>query len=295
MTRPTHIAAVALLLLIAACGGASAPPTTEALDPGAAPETTTTATTSTTQTPGDSSTTSAAPTTTVFDRLIPLLEEPPPFEEVTITTPDEIDLYAKFWEGSDSVAVLFGHDFDNPTPGALGQRAAQSSDAVTLFSGAVADAGWTVLSPDWRGHGQSEGEYNVRESQIDIKAAYDWLIDRGYDTIIMMGWVGSGTSATVLDATDPDLNFAGLALIFSPLQDTGLDAQRAIGDLDIPTYFIGIDAGNSARSTRFLERNATNPLGMVIFDPVPSGLQFVDVHGPELAGRLVQFVEDVAA
>ena len=159
----------------------------------------------------------------------------------------------------------------------------------------MADQGWTVLSPDLRGHGQSAGEYNVKESLIDLKAAYNWLIEEGYSSIIMMGWVGSGTAAAVLDAGDDDVNFSALAMIFSPLQDTGLDAQRSIGDLDIPTYFIGINSGPSARASKFLERAALNPLGITVFDNVPSGLQFIDVYGPEMAGRLLQFLDDATA
>ena len=284
----------ALVLAAGACGGTTSPPTTEALNPGAGVATSTT-TTTTTIAPEETTTTTSGPTTTVFDRFVDFLEEPPPFDEVTITTEDGIDLYAKYWEGTSEVAVLFGHDFDNPTPGALGQRAAQSSESVILFSGLMADQGWTVLSPDFRGHGQSAGEYNVRESQIDLKAAYEWLAAAGYESIIMMGWVGSGTAATVLDAADADVNFSGMAMIFSPLQDTGLDAQRTIGDLDIPTYFIGIDTGPSARAAKFLERAALNPLGITIFEGVPSGLQFIDVYGPEMAGRLLQFLDDATA
>ncbi|NND01646.1 MAG: hypothetical protein HKN91_02565 [Acidimicrobiia bacterium] len=283
----------AAALLATSCGGTTAPSTTEPLSAGAGASSSTSSTT-TTAAPQESTTT-AGPTTTVFDRFVDLLEEPPPFEEVAITTEDDVELYAKYWEGSSETAVLFGHDFDNPTPGALGQRAAQSSDAVILFSGVVADQGWTVLSPDFRGHGQSGGEYNVKESQLDLKAAYNWLVAEGYTSIIMVGWVGSGTAAAVLDASDVDVNFSGIAMIFSPLQDTGLDAQRAITDLNIPSYFIGIDTGSSARAARFLERAAVNPLGITVFDGVPSGLQFIDVHGPELAGRLLQFLDDATA
>ena len=292
--RHTIATIAALALLAAACGGTNAPPTTEALSAGAGASSTTVATT-TSVAPEDTTTTTAGPTTTVFDRFVTFLDEPPPFDEVTITTADGIDLYAKYWEGGSDVAVLFGHDFDNPTPGALGQRAAQSSDSVIPFSGLMADQGWTVLSPDFRGHGQSAGEYNVRDSQIDLKAAYDWLVDAGYSSIIMMGWVGSGTAAAVLDAADAEVNFSAMAMIFSPLQDTGLDAQRNIGDLDIPTYFIGIDTGPSARAAKFLERAALNPLGITVFDGVPGGLQFMDVHGPEMAGRLLQFLDDATA
>ncbi len=163
------------------------------------------------------------------------------------------------------------------------------------FAATIVNEGWTVLAPDFRGHGQSTGEFDVRASQTDLKAVHDWLATEGYETIIVIGWVGSGTAAVVLDASDEDVSFDGIAMVFSPLQDTGLDAQRVIGGLDIPTYFIGSNAGSSARAAKFLESAAVDSRGITVFDRTPSGLQFIDVYGPELAGRLLQFLDDVTA
>lgn len=230
----------------------------------------------------------------MFDRLVEVPLEAPPFEDVTIATEDGIDIYAKFWPGNE-VAVLFGHDFDNPTPGAAGQRAPQSSDSIVPFAAALVNEGWTVLAPDFRGHGQSTGEYDVRASQIDLKAVHDWLTAEGYDSIVVIGWVGSGTAAVVLDAADEEVAFDGIAMVFSPLQDTGMDAQRVISELDTPMYFIGTNAGSSARAAKFLEAAAVDSRGLTIFERVPSGLQFIDVFGPELAGRLLQFLDDATA
>lgn len=280
-------------LVVASCGGTTSA-TTEALSNAAGATTSTTAG-ATSEAPADTSTTTtASPTTTIFDRLVEVPLEAPPFEDVTITTADGLDLYAKFWPGND-VAVLFGHDFDNPTPGASGQRAPQSSDSIIPFAAAIVNDGWTVLAPDFRGHGQSAGEYDVRASQIDLKAVHGWLTAEGYETIIVIGWVGSGTAAVVLDVADAEVDFDGIAMVFSPLQDTGMDAQQVIGGLDTPTFFIGSNAGSSARAAKFLEAAAVDSRGITVFDRTPSGLQFIDVYGPELAGRLLQFLDDATA
>ncbi len=235
--------------------------------------------------PGDGAT-----TTTPLARSLDVTIEPTGWQDVTITTDDGLALNAKHWPGGDT-ALLFGHDFDNPTPGAAGRRAPQSSEVILPYSSALAREGYTVLSPDFRGHGSSEGEFNVRESQSDLAAAYAWLRDAGHQEIVMIGWVGSGTAAVVLDVDRTDIEFAGIAMLFSPPQDTGLDANRVLPEIGAPMYFIGSNAGQSASWARRMEAKVKDSRGVYIFERVPSGLTFIDVYGGELAGRVLQFVE----
>ncbi len=285
MERARSLVFLVAIALVAAGCGASSSTAVEGIT-----ITTTTVAAGTTAAAAD--TTEASTTTTAAVTEIDLTIEPSGWEDVTITTEDGLALYGRFWEGNDT-AVLFGHDFDNPTPGSGGQRAPQSSEAVLPWSSAIAREGYTVLSVDFRGHGQSEGEYNVRESQLDLAAMYQWLETKGYDRIVMIGWVGSGTAAVVLDAERDDLEFDGIAMVFSPPQDTGLDASRVLPEIEAPTYFIGTEAGRSASWAKRLEAKAVDSRGVFVFERVPSGVQFIDVFGAELAGRLVDFVASV--
>lgn len=238
------------------------------------------------------STTLAATITAAPAPELDLTIEPSGWEDVRITAEDGIDLYARYWDGGDR-AVLFGHDFDNPTPGSAGQRAPQSSESILAFSAAIAREGYTVLSMDYRGHGQSEGEYDVRASQLDLAAAYRWLADQGHDEVVMVGFAGSGTAAVVLDAESDDIDFAGIAMLFSPPQDTGLDANAVLPAIEAPMFFVGSEAGQSASWANRLEAKATNSSGVFIFDRVPSGVTFFDVFGAELAGRIAQFIASI--
>jgi len=83
-------------------------------------------------------------------------------------------------------------------------------------------------------------------------------------------------------------------LLFSPPQDTGLDADRSLPDIDALTLFIGSNAGRSGSFSKRMEAKASNSFGSFNFERTPTGLQFNDVFGPELAGRIVAFVEAVA-
>lgn len=269
----------------AGCGVASSSTAVDAID-------ITTTTISAAPSPAGASSTDATTTTSAQFSELDVSIEPAGWEDVTITTEDDIELHGKFWEGGE-LAVLVGHDFDNPTPGAAGQRPPQSSDVLLPYTAAIAREGYTTLAFDFRGHGQSAGEYDVRASQLDLAAAYAWLEERGYERIVMIGWAGSGTSAVVLDAEHEDIAFAGIAMLFSPPQDTGLDASRVLSQLEIPMLFVGSNAGQSASWAKRHEAKANDSRGVVVFERVPSGLSFIDVFGGELAGRIVGFVESV--
>jgi len=256
--------------------------------------------TSTTQaTTTEGPTTTAVSTTTTSATVAPIREvdvtlEALPFEEVSLATEDDVTLRGRMWRGSD-VAILVMHDFDNPTPGSAGQRAPQSGDSVLWLSSALAREGYTVFSPDYRGHGLSDGELNKRTGSTDMKAAYEWLLDQGAQEIVVLGWVGSGTVAAVLDATDDAVDFGGIILSFSPPQEIGHDAQKVIADLNTPTIFFGIDPGRTPRFAKLMSDDAGNSLGYHNFDAVPTGLTFVDVFGGEFAGRILVFIESVTA
>jgi alpha/beta superfamily hydrolase len=236
----------------------------------------------------------ATTSTTIFDREIALDVEPPPWETVAIPTEDGITLAGRFWPGNDTV-VLLQHNFDIPRLVASGQRQPQSSENVLVWSGLAADTGYTVLSFDFRGHGDSEGKAKVRDSQIDLKAAQDWLRARGYEDVIFVGWVAAATAAVVLDAADESVNYAGIGFVFSPPQETGMDATRAIPEVDTPMWFVGSNAGQTASWARRLEAKAVDSYGIHVFEPTPTGLQFMDVFGAELAGRILNFIDEAAA
>jgi hypothetical protein len=107
----------------------------------------------------------------------------------------------------------------------------------------------------------------------------------------MVGWVGSGTTAVVLDASDEDVSFDGITMLFSPPQDHGMNADAALSDLETSIFFVGSNAGTSASWSRRMEAKALNSQGAFVFDRTPTGLQFSDVFGPEFIGRILDFVD----
>ena len=275
---------IAILLLAAGCSGDG---TAEESADSSGSVTETTAQTTTTS-PFSTTTT----TTTVPPSYVPLLEEPPPFEEVTMVTDDGLELYGKYWSGG-PVAVLAGHDFHTASDAADG-NAPRSSDSELWWTGVLADAGYTVLSPDYRGHGQSPENPSIKNSPVDLKAAYEFLVAAGYETIVMAGMVGSGTAAVVLDAEDPDVEFAGIAMIWSAPQEIGLDAQRVLYGIDAPIYLVSFQNPRLERWAKLMSDEIEHLYDLVIYSPPPNGAAFTDVYGEEFVGRLLDFIEYAA-
>ncbi|MDJ0955093.1 MAG: hypothetical protein QNJ81_15545 [Acidimicrobiia bacterium] len=271
-----------VLFLIAGCsGGEPAAEVAETAQESASDSVEATTTTS----PFSTTTT----TTTVPPSYLPLLEEPPPFEEVTLVTEDGLELYAKYWPGG-PIAVLAGHDFHTASDAADGNNP-RSSESELWWTGVIADAGYTVLSPDYRGHGQSPENPSIKNSPVDLKAAYEFLLAEGYETIVMAGMVGSGTAAVVLDAEDPEVEFAGIAMIWSAPQEIGLDAQRVLYGIDAPIYLVSFQNPRLERWAKLMSDEIDHLYDLVVYSPPPNGTAFTDVYGEEFVGRLVDFID----
>ncbi|MFQ5554781.1 MAG: CocE/NonD family hydrolase [Acidimicrobiia bacterium] len=297
MNRRVAAALATLALVAASCGtttggGPAVAATGNTGTSEAAPAATVTSEPTTTL--GETAAETTTTTAIADQRRLDVTLEPPPWEEVTIETADGIELFGRFWEGGD-VAVIVGHDFDNPTPGSAGQRPPQSSENALPYTAAIVREGFTVLAFDWRGHGSSGGQFDIRSSPTDLEAVYSWVAGNGFEKVFMVGWQGAGTSAVVADAASPDIEFDGIALLFSPPQDIGLNADAVLGEIDGLTLFIGTNGRRTGSWAKRMEAKATNSFGVFNFEPTPTGLQFIDVFGGELAGRVVDLVETATA
>ncbi len=274
---------VSVLLATAACSS----PAEETADTGSAAPVETAERTTTTS-PFSTTTT----TTTVAPSFVPLLDEPPPFEEVVLQTDDGLELYAKYWPGG-PVAVLAGHDFYTASDAADGFEP-RSSESELWWTGVLANEGFTVLSPDYRGHGESPEDVSIKNAPVDLKAGYEFLTAAGHDVIVMAGMIGSGTAAVVLDAEDPEVEFDGIAMIWSAPQVVGLDAQRVLYGIDAPVYLVSFDNPRLERWSKLMAAEIDDLYDLVIYGPAPDGVDWVEANGEEFVGRLIDFVAYVA-
>jgi pimeloyl-ACP methyl ester carboxylesterase len=107
-------------------------------------------------------------------------------QAVTLRTSDGVQLAATLWEaGRGEVACVVAHGFTGSSRNPHVQRICR----------ALAAQGIGVLSPDFRGHGRSEGFATAGADEIhDIAAAVEWLRAAGYQFVAVLGWSMGGTA-----------------------------------------------------------------------------------------------------
>ena len=237
-------------------------------------------------TPSVGDTTSTTTVTTDYTPY-PLSDEEPEFEEVTVTTEDGLDLYAKIHRGGPT-AVLYTHHFETTRSGPW------SGDSLSPFSWTLADAGYTVFLGDFRGHGRSPSVRNPNESKADIRAFYQYLVDEGYETIVAFAVWGSGPVIVNVDANDDAIDFDGIALLFPSLARNGNDLITDLPGVDAPVWIVQNDIGSWGGIPKRLSPHVPDLYEALVYPNTPSGVTFVDVYGTEHAGRMIAFLEHIA-
>ena len=113
--------------------------------------------------------------------------------DVELFTSDGVRLAARLWvSGDGDLACVVGHGFTGSSRNAHIERICQ----------ALAGHGMTVLAPDFRGHGRSQGLGTAGADEIhDVAAAVGWLRDAGFGFVAVLGWSMGGTAV---------LRYAGL-------------------------------------------------------------------------------------
>ncbi len=104
-----------------------------------------------------------------------------PRERATLVTSDGIRINAAhdpMADGSSDTVALLGHGFTG----------SWKRPAVRAIAVALADQ-LGVVSFDFRGHGSSEGESSLGDSEIyDVQAAADWARSLGYRRVVSVGF-----------------------------------------------------------------------------------------------------------
>lgn len=216
----------------------------------------------------------------------PLVLEKPEFEEVTITTSDDIDLHTEYYKRG-TTAVLFTHHI------ATSRSGPSDHESNAPWTWTLADSGYTVLAPDFRGHGQSEGDIHVNRTKLDMTALYQFLVDEGFETIVSFNVWGSAPMAVNAHVTDDTIDFDGMALLFTPLARNGNDLVTDLPNVDVPVWIVQSDSGSNGGIPHRLEPYTPNLYEGFVFPSVPSGLAFIDVYGEEFAGRMMAFLEHI--
>jgi dienelactone hydrolase len=191
---------------------------------------------------------------------------PPAVETITLTTDDYVTLAATLFSAGD-IAVILAH------------QGTTGADQTTWqpFAQLIAENGFTALTLDFRGRGQSRGILQPNLLIKDVDAAIQFLRDRGYQRIVCMG-ASMGGTACLKAALEDDL--LGLVVIASPMSSGApTDVQPAdFPKLTLPKLFV------CAEKDRY-ETALTHVKLMYDLSPEPKQLKIfagATGHGTEL-------------
>jgi pimeloyl-ACP methyl ester carboxylesterase len=157
----------------------------------------------------------------------------------------EVGLAARLWtRHSERIAVLLHgfagdqHDWDDT----IGPLQAALEEPIS------------VLTFDFRGHGDSDGENRDLEGMAsDVRAAIAFARSRGFTDIVLVGASMGGAAAIVAAAEDPSI--AGVIALSAPAELGDLDAVDAMASMSAPVGLMASKDDPSAAES--LERLRT--------------------------------------
>jgi fermentation-respiration switch protein FrsA (DUF1100 family) len=193
--------------------------------------------------------------------------------EVWLTTRDGVRLNAWWIPAPQThLATVFFHG----NAGNLTHRAGHMR--------AIIAAGSSLLIPDYRGYGKSEGKASEAGLYRDADAAYQWLIDQGHtrDRIIIQGESLGSAVAVDLAARNPCAGVvleapfnsvsgvaAGILPILGPLVARGFDSKQKIAKIHAPLLFVHGDR----------DQVISDALGLDLYRAAPEPKSFWTVTG----------------
>ncbi len=142
--------------------------------------------------------------------------------------------------------VLDGHIFgdENPVLVILSHMRPNDQTAWFPFAEELVDAGYAVLTFDFRGYGNSLAAKDDGKLDEDLAAALNFMRVRDRERIFLVGASMGGTASMIVAAQE---EVSGVISISSPSEFQGHDARKAVGDIEEPLLLLASEDDAAAR------------------------------------------------
>jgi hypothetical protein len=197
-------------------------------------------------------------------------------EPIELTASDGVLLRGQRWTGGDVWVILFhdvGRDLDCWQPIVL----------------PLLEHGYSALTLDLRGHGASDGEWNIASVSDDLETALVYARDHGANKI---AFIGAGESAlpALLDACSSQM-FAIVVLSPGPLGSFTPDALRGGS---VPKFFVvGSFANTAVNAVEQIHSRATGWLVVMRLPTAEQGNALLGAPwGLHVQEQVVAFLEE---
>ena len=188
--------------------------------------------------------------------------------------------------------VLSGYSFGTGDIGVVLSHMEESGQKDWWpFARVLRDKGYTVLSYDFRGYGESGGSRNIDVLDLDVQAAVNYLEEQDVSRVVLIG-AGMGGTASVKAAAN--LITEGVIVLSAPPMVEGLDIRDDLEYVTEPKLFIAAEGdtnGFYARSVDlFLQTSLQLSEGHKV-EGMSHGTDLLyDVSGPRVQGFIIDFL-----
>ena len=198
-----------------------------------------------------------------------------------------ITLRARLFGGQNEVAVILSHMRPN------------DQTAWFEFAQELADEGYAVLTFDFRGYGESDGDQDFAKLDEDLSAALQFMRrDRGKETVFLMGASMGGTTTLVVAARE---DTAGVVTVSAPAQFEDQDALSVIPNVMEPTLLIASEEDTQAMLSLQELLDATDQSSQSLESEIYAGnlhgtnlFQSESEHADAIRQRIFQFLREQA-
>ncbi len=157
------------------------------------------------------------------------------------------------------------------------------------FAEELAKAGYSALTFDFRGYGESEGKKELSKIDLDVEAAIAAMRERGYGSIYLVGASMGGTASLIVAARE---DVAGVVTVSAPARFEDLNAEEVVGQVGERKLLIASEGDSSAMTS--LERlfeQAPEPKEEKVFEGSEHGTNLLEgEHGEELKAAIMAFL-----
>ena len=157
------------------------------------------------------------------------------------------------------------------------------------FADELAMAGYSALTFDFRGYGESTGRKDLPHIDRDIEAAIEEMRSEGYEPIYLVGASMGGTASLIAAA---QMEVAGVVAISAPAKFEGLDAEKVVDQVSERKLFIASKGDSSATTSleRLFER-APEPKEAKVFEGSEHGTNLLEgKDAAEVKAAIITFL-----
>ena len=162
------------------------------------------------------------------------------------------------------------------------------------FAEVLAENGYRVLTFDFRGYGESEGERSPETAPAEMRLALDFLRENQAEQIVIIG-AGMGGVATIKVAGQEE-GVIGIAILSSPRYvENLLIIPNDLAVLNIPSLWIGTRTDINSEVESLYEEVSSEDKSIWIYEgsSLPGTFIFEGADGEDLERRLLEFVARV--